>query len=156
MRAARTGRGRAPLILLLAAALGGCELEPDVGPPQQARCLGADSDPDVEVSFRRDVMPIFAREDNGCGSCHIPGMGDAIGITIGGLDLSSHAATLRGGARSGPNAVVPGDPCASFLYLKLLPGPPVGGRMPLDGPPYLSTREQLLIHDWIAEGARDN
>ncbi len=144
------------LLLALLLTGGACDLEPDVGPPSQARCVDGDSDPDGRVSFALDVMPIFARDVVGCARCHDPGRAGAVGAQLSGLDLSSYDAALEGGARSTATLVVPGEPCDSVLYQKLLPGPPFGGRMPLDGPPYLSNRELQLIHDWIAEGALDN
>lgn len=148
--------GLAALALAALVAAPACELEPDVGPPLEARCTGDDTDPDVDVSWSRDIAPIFARSAGGCAFCHDPAMPNALGVQLGGLDLSSYAGTLAGGARSGATIVVPGQPCASVLYQKLLPGPPFGGRMPLNGPPFLSTTELNLIHDWIAEGALED
>ena len=64
--------------------------------------------------------------------------------------------TLRsGGQNSSTDIVVDGEPCESFLLLKVTDGVPFGARMPLDGPG-LSPRQIQLIHDWIAEGALDN
>jgi hypothetical protein len=150
----------ASITAAVAAALAGCEVvepfEPDVGPPLAGACDGADSDPDTDVSFARDLRPLLERPrgEAGCG-CHSPGGGRPIGIELGGLDLGSVAALRRGGHRSGTGIVVPGDPCASALMHKISATPEWGSRMPLDGPPYLSAAEIQLIHDWIAEGARD-
>jgi len=55
-----------------------------------------------------------------------------------------------------PKIVVPGQPCASILYLKVDEAPPFGARMPLDGPPFWTEDEIQRLHDWIAEGAGDN
>lgn len=146
----------APLAFAALVGAAGCELAPDVGAPLEARCTDEDTDPDVDVSWSRDVAPIFARTVGGCAVCHDPTMPNALGVQLGGLDLSTFAGTMAGGARSGATIVVPGQPCSSVLFQKLLPGPPFGGRMPLNGPPYLSTAEQNLIHDWIAEGALED
>ncbi|TNF37508.1 MAG: hypothetical protein EP329_02980 [Deltaproteobacteria bacterium] len=143
-------------LVLLVAGLGACDLEPDVGPPTQYRCIDEDSDPSATVSWSRDIAPLLRRAQGGCARCHDPASSNPIGVQLSGLDLSSLRATREGGARSGTNIVVPGAPCQSVLYLKVLTGPPFGGRMPLDGPPFLSTTELDLVHDWIAEGAHDN
>jgi len=147
----------APVLAVVAAAAApGCDLAPDVGPPQIERCLDEDGDPDNDVRWSVDIAPILARDEVGCARCHDPAGGNAVGVQLSGLDLSSYASLREGGARSGSSIVVPGAPCSSILYQKVLPGPPFGGRMPLDGPPYLSASELALIHDWIAEGAKND
>lgn len=153
MTRARLGLAAVSAALL---ALAACDLEPDVGPATHARCMNADGDPGREVSFARDIAPIFARDAVGCATCHDPRSPNPVGVSLGGLDLTSYATLVAGGARSGPDIVVAGDPCGSVLYLKVSPGPPFGARMPHDGPPFLPEAELDLVHDWIAEGARDN
>jgi hypothetical protein len=142
--------------LVVGAAMSGCDLEPDVGPPMFERCDNTDSEPGTPVSWTNDIAPILSRSMGGCIPCHDPAAPDNIGVTVGGLDLGSLASLRRGGARGGAGIVVPGAPCESVLYQKVIPAPPFGGRMPLDGPPFLSATEQRLIHDWIAEGAEEN
>jgi hypothetical protein len=145
---------------LLLAALAGClsELEPEVGELRAGVCKSEDSEPDSEVSFESDVLPLFERTaDKGAGcSCHQPAAPRAIGLELTGLDLSSYSALMRGGDMSGDEIVVPGDPCASIVLQKISSAPPFGLRMPTNGPPYFSPREQQLLSDWIAEGANDN
>lgn len=132
-------------------------IAPDVGPLVAGRCDPLDSNPDQDVSFDRDLLPIFtrARAEAGC-NCHDPQSTEPIGVTSAGLDLSSYAAVLAGGASSASDIVVPTDPCRSVLYLKTGDAPPFGSRMPLSGPPFLSDNERMLLHDWIAEGAQNN
>lgn len=147
---------RAALLVLV---LAGCldPLEPEVGPPLHARCLGEDSDPATDVSFELDIrQAIFEGEEYGCAGCHTPDGETPIGLEVGGLDLSSHASLRAGGAIGGDRVVVPGDPCASLLVQKLGEAPPFGGRMPLSGPPFVDAEELQVIIDWIAEGAPDN
>ena len=48
---------------------------------------------------------------------------------------------------SGSNIVVPGRPCESVLLQKVGSAAPFGGRMPLNGPPFLNDDERQLIHD---------
>jgi hypothetical protein len=55
---------------------------------------------------------------------------------------------------SGERIVVPGNPCRSLIVEKVREYPSFGGRMPLNGPPFLTDEEIQLISDWIAEGAR--
>ena len=92
-----------------------------------------------------DVEPILLGR---CAECHTDG--GLMGAAPEGLRLTSYELTLRGGERV---VVVPYSPLASELYRK------VAGhsspRMPLDGPPYLSSEQIDLIADWIAAGARD-
>lgn len=147
-------RLHALVVVLVGAAA--CDLVPDVGGPTSDRCSNVDSDAEREVSFARDIQPILFRDSGGCVPCHDPERDNAIGFTLGGLDLSTHRGALAGGVRSGSSNVLPGRPCDSVLYKKVSPGPPFGGRMPLNGPPFLSDEEIGLVHDWIAEGAEDN
>jgi hypothetical protein len=133
-----------------------CDLEPDVGEPLIERCDNSDTDPNNVVSFQTDIVPMIGRTIGGCVLCHDPNSGNRTGVTIGGLSLDTYAGLVTGGARSANNIVVPGAPCESTLFRKLGPGPPFGGRMPNDGPPFWAEWELNLVHDWIAEGARDN
>ncbi|HTM22519.1 MAG TPA: c-type cytochrome domain-containing protein [Kofleriaceae bacterium] len=147
---------RSALLLL---ALSGCldPLEPEVGPPLHARCDGADSDPDVDVSFEQDIRDaIIDGEEYHCTRCHTAGGETPIGLEVGGLDLSTYSTLRAGGNISGDQIVVPGDACASILVQKLSEAPPFGSRMPLDGPPFLDDEDMELIVDWIAEGAGDD
>jgi hypothetical protein len=142
----------------LSACLGALDpLDPEVGAPLAERCVDEDSDPSTEVSFARDVAPIFRGEAGpvGCG-CHIPTKPAPIGFEETGLDLSSYAGVRAGGRRSAGTAVVPGQPCASLLVQKISPAPPFGARMPFYGPPFLEAAARQRIADWVAEGARDD
>ncbi len=140
--------------------LGACVADPyapDVGPPLTGGCDDADSDPDADVSFGRDLRPMMDRASMAAGcSCHTPTNGSPSGISLAGLNLGSYAAMRMGGFNTGAEIIVPGEPCSSLLVDKLSPTPGWGARMPLDGPPYLTDDEQQLFRDWIAEGAHDN
>lgn len=148
-----------PVLLLSVACIN--SLEPDVGEPIAGSCKNADSDPDVDVSFSAELMPLFqgmplaGSIPKGCG-CHNPSLptgGSAIDVT--GFSVGDYAAIRRGGQTSRDMIVVPGDPCGSFIYKKLSAAPPSGVRMPSSGP-YWSLEEMRILHDWIAEGARAN
>jgi hypothetical protein len=139
------------LVAVLLAACG--TLDPEVGSDRDAddgECVLEDSDPDADVSFDRLRTAVLTKR---C-SCHTANGG--LGQVVTGLDLNTHEAALAGGRRSrapgGPQAVAPGDPCASLVVQKTGPTPPFGFRMPLSGPP-LTDEERQMIIDWIAEGA---
>lgn len=146
-------------VLLVALTTSAClgAFEPEVGELRAGVCTPEDSDPRYDVSFSEDVFPLFDRmsPEPGCG-CHMPDSRRPIGIELSGLDLGSFQSLMRGGTTSGPDIVVPGDPCASILVQKLSSAPPFGARMPSSGPPYLTPAERTLIADWIAEGAHDD
>jgi hypothetical protein len=149
---------RGTLWVLLTAIGAGCGgLEPATGPLVNTVCENGDSDLGVSVSFQRDIRPIFQGETSnpGC-ACHLPEEPDPIGLEISSLSLGSYSELLAGGANSRDDIVIPGQPCDSVLWQKVSPGPPFGGRMPFDAPPFLSERARTLLADWIAEGALDN
>jgi hypothetical protein len=87
-----------------------------------------------------------------CSGCHLGGG------SSGGLDLDPPGSDLVllnvPSAQDGSfTRVVPGDPLASLLFLKLnCDNPGLGSRMPLGGP-NLSLTQQALIFDWIEAGA---
>jgi hypothetical protein len=143
------------LLLLLATAscgLAAClaPFEPDVGAPIAGLCKNEDKNPDVDVSFSEDILPML---QEGCG-CHSPEKGGSA-IDLVGFSVENYAKILRGGVNSGEEIVVAHEPCESILLQKLGEAPPFGSRMPTFGP-YFSREERALIHDWIAEGAHDN
>jgi hypothetical protein len=133
-----------------------CSLTPDVGPLMAGACDSADSRPATSVSFGTDIRPLISGSMGHCG-CHLQSSGGpGPGVQLSGLDLSSFTTLREGGFNSGERIVVAGDPCASILYQKLSVSPPFGSRMPLNGPPFLDDDQLRLVHDWIAEGAKDN
>jgi hypothetical protein len=143
-------------LALALAPLAACAIEPDVGARLPGNCSDADSNPGSSVSFAADIRPLINRQMGGCG-CHLPSStGAGTGTQISGLDLSALATLRAGGLNSGARIVVAGQPCESIMYLKVDEAPPFGSRMPLNGPPFWTADELKLLHDWIAEGARDN
>ncbi len=87
-----------------------------------------------------------------CSGCHLDGG------SSGGLNLDSPGSDLAlidiPSAQDGNFIrVLPGDPLASLLFLKLnCDNPGLGSRMPLGGS-NLSLTQQALIFDWIEAGA---
>jgi uncharacterized membrane protein len=99
-----------------------------------------------------------------CAVCHADA--GAIGVTQGTLALGGQSvayASLVGVAASGSacaghgTRVVPGQPSASLLYLKIsLDSPaPCGAKMPFEEPS-LTRAETDLVAAWITAGARDD
>lgn len=93
------------------------------------------------VSFHREIAPLLKRN---CVACHKPGK------TKGGLDVTTHAAILKGGKSGG--TVAAGHPAESELVTQLQGEEP---EMPKDAEP-LSAKEIELISRWVAEGAKDD
>ena len=142
------------LVAALAATSGCGAVDPEVGEDVDAAagggvegaCESLDSDLERGVTWAEVKEQVLAKR---CGCHTTPG---GLGVTVTGLDLSTRAGALAGG-RNTPDAVVPGDPCASALVAKINPRPPFGSRMPLNGVPLAEDEHQLIV-DWIAEGAR--
>lgn len=99
---------------------------------------------ETTVSFHRDVRPIL---EASCQGCHQPAKAK------GGLDLTGHAALLRGGR--GGACVIPGDADASLLVELITADGDAPPEMPERGTP-LSAAEIARIRNWIAEGAIDD
>ncbi|MET0384883.1 MAG: c-type cytochrome domain-containing protein [Polyangiales bacterium] len=147
------------IALLGASGLLGClsQVEPDVGELRAGTCQPRDSDPARDVSFKKDVLPLFQRpgSQGGC-TCHQPSNRSTPGIEQSGLSLESYGTLLRGGNNSHDTIVTAGDPCTSLIVQKVSSAPPTGARMPPGGPPFLTPDEIALLSDWIFEGANDN
>ncbi len=151
----RTAAGRLTTTLLLAAlATGACAAwEPDLGPPMSVTCDDSDSDPARNVSFKSDVYDAILVPR--CLPCHDPKGTAPVGFSNGGLDLTSLGGLRLGGKVAGTAIVLPYNPCASYLMTKLVGVGQAGERMPV-GSEALTSAEVQTVHDWIAEGARDN
>lgn len=136
------------IVLLLG--LAGCEsFFPVLGPEQPgARCAASDSDPAKSVTFAQVQSEVLVPY---CVDCHADGVAGNVGFATSGLELSSYAALMRGGL-DGEHIVVPGDPCSSTLWRKLVGPGAAGSQMPLGGEP-LSAAQIRLVSDWIVEGA---
>ncbi len=110
-----------------------------------ARGLGF---PLLPPRFSRDLLPrLFPR----CGACHMGG------ARRGGFALDRFDELFRGGDfRDRIPILVPGNPGASFLWMKLvLRNPPFGVQMPLGRPP-VDPATRALLADWIRSGAPRN
>jgi len=102
-------------------------------------CMGATSA--EPLSYFRDVRPILRAN---CIGCHKPGK------TKGGLDLTTHAAVLKGGETG--EGLKAGHAEDSELLIQIEGAEPA---MPEDADP-LTADEVATIRRWIAEGAKDD
>ena len=99
-----------------------------------------DANDDI-VSFHREVFPILRTN---CIACHKPGK------TKGGLDLTNHAALLKGGDYG--QMIMSGDAPGSRLVETICGDEP---EMPKESEPLLP-REIDLIKRWITQGAMED
>ena len=93
----------------------------------------------AQVSFARDVQPIFSRV---CVKCH---GGEKVNE---GLVLKTYA-EIMAGSDNGP-VIAPGDP-ANSLLIDLI----TRGEMPKQGPKLLPGQIRIIT-DWVAAGAVNN
>lgn len=95
------------------------------------------------IDYATMVQPLF---DYNCTRCHAGASAPQF------LRLDRYEDVLAGSVRR--SEVVACDPSASLLLGKVSASPPLGRRMPFDGPPYLTTQQQALLTQWVNEGAR--
>lgn len=118
--------------------------------------------PNLEPTFASIQRDIFEATDSSgrtpCVTCHTStGRNPS-----GGMNLNHDAAydqIVGMSARGKPSAVrvVPGDVTNSYIVQKLEGASDiVGRRMPINGPPYLTDGQILIIRRWIALGAPRN
>ncbi len=94
-------------------------------------------------TFKDDVQPLFTAR---CVKCHNAGILFTRGQSY--ATLVNQPATQSVGTR-----VIPFDAANSVLYNRLTGNGFPTGRMPADGPPYLTVRETSIIKAWISMGA---
>jgi len=116
--------------------------------------------PNLTPTFSAIQSSIFESTDSAgrtaCTQCH-NNVGRAGGLDLGhdrAYDQLVNAPVL---GKPGAIRVIPGDPDNSYLIQKLEGAAAiVGRRMPLNGPPYLTDGQVLIIRRWIADGAPRN
>lgn len=99
------------------------------------------------VSFLKDVQPVLNAR---CGACHAPGQP---GYEASGLSTASYDALMKG-TKFGP-VVIPGDALSSTLTMLVEGRADPSIRMPHGDQPLAET-EQKILHDWVAQGAKNN
>jgi hypothetical protein len=97
------------------------------------------------LSYAGNVQSIFTIR---CIQCHNSGLDLRPGQSY--VSLVNQPATQQTAAGT---RVVPGDAVGSVLYKRVIGDGPAGFRMPFDGPPFLSQREENIIKTWIDMGA---
>ncbi len=95
------------------------------------------------VDYETMVQPLL---DKNCTRCH------AGNAPPQWLRLDSYEQVITGSVRR--NLVVACNSATSLLINKVGGAPSPGKRMPLDGPPYLTSAEVALLAQWIDDGAR--
>lgn len=135
-----------PVLGLMATILAGCSGAPegDSGSPQAA----------AEKSlFQAEIAPLLA---SNCATCHLTGQEAGNMALVPGKAIESLVGVKSVEA---PNLVrvVPGDPDASYLVMKLdgthLAKGGTGAQMPFGAPP-LPKETIAKVRQWIAEGAK--
>ena len=94
----------------------------------------------VQVSFMKDVMPVFRTK---CLNCH-GGVGNK---PKGGLDLRTIASTLKGGDNGA--GVKPGDLKGGTIWTSI-----EDSQMPPADKDQLTDAEKMIIRNWILSGAK--
>lgn len=94
---------------------------------------------DQQVSFEKDVLPIFKAS---CISCH------KADKKKGKLDMSTYAELIKGGKQGNP--VKPGDPAKSLIVEMISGKEP---EMPEKGDK-LTDAQVRIISEWIKQGAK--
>ena len=99
----------------------------------------------AEISFNRDVRPILSEN---CYSCHGPDAAQREANLR--LDQSQSTQQI---SSNGTRAVVPGDPAASELIVRITTRDDDRRMPPPDTHKHLSAQQVELLRDWIAAGA---
>jgi uncharacterized membrane protein len=101
-----------------------------------------------EVSYQKDVAPIFATK---CASCHVQGQP---GQVASGFDLSSYDSLMKG-TKFG-QVVIPGDPLTSALVMLIEGRADPSLKMPHGDAKPLTPDEIKTIRRWVKQGAKNN
>lgn len=139
--------------ILLGALLAGCD--------EQLTTVSGPT-PALQPTFSSIVSEVFTSTDaagrTACTTCHTNvGRNPAGGLNL--LPGAAHAQLVGVNSVTNPGRVrvIPGDPDNSILIWKLEGrSGMLGRRMPLNGPPYLTSGQILIIRRWIEQGASNN
>jgi hypothetical protein len=118
--------------------------------------------PGLEPTFATIQRDIFESTDSAgrqaCTPCHTStGRNPAGGMNLNHDTAYDQLVNAPVRAKAGAIRVMPGDPDNSYLIHKLEGRSDIDGRrMPLNGPPFLTDGQILIIRRWIAIGAPRN
>ncbi|QGJ71112.1 Planctomycete cytochrome C [Planctomycetales bacterium 10988] len=98
-----------------------------------------------KVSYHQEIRPILQKA---CQGCHQPAKAK-------GEYVLTSVDKLKAGGESGLEAIVPGDPDASYFMEQIIPDEDGNALMP-QGAPALAAAEIELIRQWIEQGAVDD
>lgn len=117
--------------------------------------------PSLQPTFSSIQRDIFEGADSSgrsaCVSCHTAGSRTAGGLILDHEVAYDQCVNAPSRAKAGAIRVIPGDPENSYMIHKLEGTPGIAGkRMPLNGPPFLTDGQILIIKRWIAIGAPRN
>lgn len=99
---------------------------------------------DSPLTYTENIKPIVGKY---CLPCHLAENENPSKLALDNFE------TLKTGGEHG-TPIVSGKPDESLLYQKLQEEPPFGKRMPR-GRKKMTKEEIKLIHDWIAQGAKE-
>jgi len=122
----------------------------DVGslkrPPTNFAVVTGGAKPGAEISFNRDVRPIFSEN---CYQCHGPDANSRKAELR--LDIEASAFAPHGEFEA---PIVRGDPAASPLYKRITSELKSEIMPPLDSHKSLSVAEKGIVRNWIKQGAK--
>ncbi len=118
--------------------------------------------PDLEPTFSSIQRNIFEAPDSAgrpaCTNCHTNvGRNPAAGLNLLNSVAYDQLVNVASVQQPGLRRVLPGSPDASYLLHKVDGRSGITGRrMPLNGPPFLTDGQILILRRWIELGAARN
>jgi hypothetical protein len=115
--------------------------------------------PNLEPTFAAIQRDIFEGTDSSgrtpCMTCHTStGRNPSGGLNLNHDVAYDQLVNVAGRGKAGTTRVIAGDAANSYLLQKLTGAAGIAGRrMPINGPPYLTDGQVLIIERWIAIGA---
>lgn len=136
----------APLAML--ATLAACSNEPATDAPKNSAATTA-----ADSYFTKEIAPVL---QNACATCHLTGQ-EAGKMSLVPAKALASLVNVKSDEAPQLTRVVPGDPDASYLVMKLegahLAKGGTGARMPFGAPP-LPPETIAKFRTWIKEGAK--
>ncbi len=118
--------------------------------------------PNLDPTFASIQQNIFEATDSSgrsaCTNCHTStGRNPSGGMNLNHDVAYDQIVNVAARGKAGSVRIIPGDADNSYLIQKLVGDTSIAGRrMPINGPPYLTDGQILIIKRWIAIGAPRN